>query len=695
MELTDQTGQNGNFLLSLHDLKSYFHIDNNTIKAVDGINLHVRKNEILGIVGESGSGKSVTALSLLRLLPTPPCQISGEIMFQGQNLLELNERQMQDVRGGEISMIFQEPMTSLNPVLSIGYQIAESIRLHQQLNPRSAREKAIEMLNLVKIPEAARRAKQYPHEMSGGMRQRAMIAMALSSRPSLLIADEPTTALDVTTQKQILYLIKDLQSQLGTSVMFITHNLGVIAEIADKVAIMYAGKLVEYAPVHEVFYHSRHPYTLSLLHSIPRLDTAKHLKLEEIPGRVPGLGDLPQGCIFHPRCPYAKDICTQQEPSTTQVGEEHFTMCWRHQELGQFNSTRPSSSHVSTTQHEISEEMILSVNALKKYFHVKKLTFTGKTGIVKAVDGVSFDVRQGEVLGFVGESGCGKTTLGMCILRLLESTDGEILFQGRDITRLHERDFIRTRKDLQVIFQDPYGSLNPRMKIGQIIGEPLSIHKLVRSSEEKQTKVVDMLESVGLDQVYIDKYPHELSGGQRQRIAIARALIVSPKFIVCDEAVSALDVSIQAQIINLLKDLKETMNLTYLFISHDLSVVKHISDRIAIMYLGKIVELADAEKVCAFPKHPYTQALISSVPIPDPERKPAYISLKDEIPSPMNIPAGCRFHPRCPYAQEECRTTEPELRMIEPGWSVACHFADSTPGMRRDTATTQKRRGER
>ena len=664
-------------LLSLKNLKSYFHIDGKVIKAVNGIEFQVRKNEILGVVGESGSGKSVTALSILRLLPEPPCNISGEMYFQGHNLLEFSERQMQDVRGGEISMIFQEPMTSLNPVLSIGYQIAESLRLHQNLNSRNSWEKAVEMLNLVKIPEAARRAKQYPHEMSGGMRQRAMIAMALSSHPSLLIADEPTTALDVTTQKQILYLIKDLQAQLGTSVMFITHNLGVIAEIADHVAIMYAGKLVEYAPVHDIFHHPKHPYALCLLRSIPRLDESRHVKLEEIPGRVPALGDLPQGCIFHPRCPYSTDICKEQEPPYTQVDQQHFTMCWRSEELDRLEALKPPSVRVPANQSEVDAKAMLSVKGLRKYFRVKRAGFTGKKGLVKAVDDVSFEIKQGEVLGLVGESGCGKTTLGMCILNLVEATQGEIIFQGQDLTKLPEQEFIGKRKDIQVIFQDPYGSLNPRMKIGQIVGEPLYVHHLVANPQERRAKIIEILEQVGLDSLHADKYPHELSGGQRQRIAIARALILSPKFIVCDEAVSALDVSIQAQIINLLEDLKDSLNLTYLFISHDLSVVKHISDRIAIMYLGKIVEIAGAEHVCNSPKHPYTQALISSVPIPDPERKSVYIPLQDEIPSPMNVPPGCRFHPRCPYVQQRCRDVEPELREIEPDWHVACHFANA------------------
>lgn len=661
-------------LLSVSNLKTHFYMEDKVVKAVDGVDFSIRKDEILGVVGESGSGKSVCALSVLRLLPIPPCKISGEVYFKGEDLLKLNEERMQKIRGKEISMIFQEPMTSLNPVLTIGDQIAESISLHQKLNKREAWEKAVEMLKLVKIPESSRRAKEYPHEMSGGMKQRAMIAMALSSNPSLLIADEPTTALDVTIQKQILYLIKDLQKKLGTSVLFITHNLGVIAEVADKVVVMYAGKVLEYAPVNEIFHQPRHPYTLCLLKSIPRLDVSRGIKLGVIPGRVPDPAALPRGCVFHPRCPFTEEICREKEPPLIKVSNKHLTRCWTYEEIRKLKTKKTTSAVFLKSQKRATDNYLLTVKNLTKYFKIKGNIFKGEKSYVRAVDRVSFMLKQGEILGLVGESGCGKTTLGMCILRLIEPTSGEVMFRNSNITKLKQREIIEIYKDMQIIFQDPYGSLNPRMKIGETVGEPLLIHKLVKNKTEKEAKIIRLLEEVGLDSTYIGKYPHELSGGQRQRIAIARALAVSPRFIICDEPASALDVSIQAQIINLLEDLKDQLSLTYLFISHDLSVVKHISERIAVMYLGKIIEIADSEKVCSSPKHPYTKALISSVPIPDPDLKHEYIPLTEEIPSPINIPSGCRFHTRCPYLKERCRNFEPELREIEKGWFAACHF---------------------
>lgn len=661
-------------LLSVRGLRSYFHMENEVVKAVNGVDFDIGEGEILGIVGESGSGKSVCARSILRILPVPPCKISGEIYFKGTDLLKLSERQMQEIRGKEISMIFQEPMTSLNPVLTIGQQIAESIIFHQKLSKREAWQKVVEILEMVKIPEASRRAKEYPHQMSGGMKQRAMIAMALSSNPSLLIADEPTTALDVTIQKQILYLIKDLQKKLGTSVLFITHNLGVIAEIADKVLVMYAGKVLEYATVSDLFYQPQHPYTLGLLKSLPRLDAPKGIELETIPGRVPSLSSLPHGCVFHPRCSLAEKICREEEPPFIELGNDHLSRCWKYDQVERPDSRVKISPSFTSNQKKSSDNYLLRIENLTKYFSVGNGIFSKEEKYIKAVEKVSFALRKGEVLGLVGESGCGKTTLGMCILRLIEPTGGEVIFRGRNIFHLDEKELIPVRRYMQIIFQDPYGSLNPRMKIKDIIREPLLIHKLAENKNQEEAKIMDLLEEVGLDDACANKYPHELSGGQRQRIAIARALAVSPDFIVCDECVSSLDVSVQAQIINLLEDLKNKMDLSYLFISHDLSVTKHISDRIGIMYMGKIMEMADSEKICSSPKHPYTKALISSVPIPDPNFKREYIALAEEIPSPINVPPGCRFHTRCPYVMEKCRILEPELKEREEGWLVACHL---------------------
>lgn len=661
-------------LLSVRGLKTYFYMGNEVIKAVNEADFDIREGEILGMVGESGSGKSVCARSILRLLPVPPCKILGEIYFKDKDLLKLSERQMQEIRGKEISMIFQEPMTSLNPVLTIGQQIAESIIFHQKLNKREAWQKAIEILEMVKIPEAPRRTKEYPHQMSGGMKQRAMIAMALSSNPSLLIADEPTTALDVTIQKQILYLIKDLQEKLGTSVLFITHNLGVIAEIAEKVLVIYAGKVLEYAPVSGIFYQPRHPYTLGLLKSLPRLDASKGIELETIPGRVPSLSSLPQGCVFHPRCSLAEKMCKEEEPPLIKLSDNHLSRCWKYDQVKKIDSRTKISTFFVGGQKKVSDNYLLRVENLTKHFPIKSDIFKKEGRYIRAVEKVSFTLAKGEVLGLVGESGCGKTTLGMCILRLIEPTGGKVTFRDKDIVQLEEKELLSMRRYMQIIFQDPYGSLNPRMKIKDIVREPLLIHKLAENKNQEEAEIMKLLEEVGLDNTCADKYPHELSGGQRQRVAIARALAVSPEFIVCDECVSALDVSVQAQIINLLEDLKIKMDLSYLFISHDLSVTKHISDRIGIMYLGKIVEMADSEKICSSPKHPYTRALISSVPIPDPDLKREYIPLTEEIPSPIDIPSGCGFHTRCPYITEECKATEPELKEVEKGWFVACHL---------------------
>ena len=667
-------------LLSVQNLRTHFHIEDKVIRAVNGVDFSVRKNEILGVVGESGSGKSVSALSILRLLPTPPCEISGQIFFEGHNLLELSERQMQRIRGKDISMIFQEPMTSLNPALTIGDQISESIGLHQGLSKRRSWEKAVDVLELVRISEPSRRAREYPHQLSGGMKQRAMIAMAMSSNPSLLIADEPTTALDVTIQKQILFLIKDLQKQFGTSVMFITHNLGVIAEIADRVQVMYAGRVLETAPVREIYHWPRHPYTLGLLKSVPRLDISREIELEVIPGTIPDASAWPSGCVFHPRCPLAIQKCREEEPPLADLGGEHWSRCWRHKELTKSGKEKQKIATGIEGEQKESAHDLLVVRNLKKNFRIRANRIGLGIRLVKAIDRVSFSIKQGEVLGLVGESGCGKTTLGMCVLRLVEPTDGEVLVQGRNIIELGENELTQIRKDMQIISQDPYGSLNPRMRIGTIVAESLTVHSLVKNEVEKRAKLSDILKIVGLDDSYLDKFPHELSGGQRQRIAIARALAVSPKFIVCDEPVSALDVSIQAQIINLLEDLKDRMELTYLFISHDLSVVKHISDRIAIMYLGKIVEIAESERISSHPRHPYTVSLIASVPIPDPELRTEHIMSTDEIPSPVDLPPGCRFHPRCPFTREKCRTVEPELREIEEDWLAACHFCEEING---------------
>ncbi|MBO0588643.1 ABC transporter ATP-binding protein [Sporosarcina sp. E16_8] len=550
-------------VLKVSDLRVSFLSHDKEFEAVRGVSFEVKKGETLGIVGESGSGKSVTARSIMRLLPSPPSYLKdGEIEFQGENLVHKTEKEMESIRGRDISMIFQDPMTSLNPTIQIGKQIAESLIKHQNLSKRDAKNRTIELLKLVGIRNSEARFSQYPHEFSGGMRQRVMIAIALACRPTLLIADEPTTALDVTIQAQILNLMKDMQQRFGTSIILITHDLGVVAGMCDRVAVMKDGEIVETGTTEEIFDNPKHPYTKKLLNALPRLDEKKKPK----------------------RAPLRSIGIAKGKP-------------------------------------------LLEVKSLKQHFDV------GKGNIVKAVDDISFHIKPGETLGLVGESGSGKSTTGRAILRLHEPTDGDVLYQGMAINRLSKNEMKTMRRHMQMIFQDPYSSLNPRFKVLDIIGQALDIHRLSKNKEERKKRVEELLVMVGLEPAHAKRYPHEFSGGQRQRIGIARALAVEPDFIVCDEPLSALDVSIQSQIVELLEDLQHRLGLTYLFIAHDLSMVKHISDRVAVMYAGKIVELADSEELYSNPQHPYTKSLLSAIPIPDPkiESKKKRTLMEDQI----------------------------------------------------------------
>ncbi|WP_057766450.1 ABC transporter ATP-binding protein [Cytobacillus praedii] len=536
-------------ILQVKDLRVSFLSRDLEFEAVRGVSFEVKKGETLGIVGESGSGKSVTARSIMRLLPSPPSYLKqGEITFLGDNLAEKTEKEMEGIRGRDIGMIFQDPMTSLNPTIRIGKQIAESLIKHQKLSKKEAKKQAIDILKLVGIRNSEVRYNHYPHEFSGGMRQRVMIAIALACRPTLLIADEPTTALDVTIQAQILNLMKDMQERFGTSIILITHDLGVVAGMCDRVAVMKKGEIVESGTTEEIFENPKHPYTKKLLHALPRLDEKK--KKKPAPLILPGT-DL--------------------------------------------------------------NKPLLEVKSLRQHFDM------GKGNVLKAVDDISFHIRAGETLGLVGESGSGKSTTGRAILRLHEPTGGDVLYQGMPVNRLSKSEMKLMRRHMQMIFQDPYASLNPRFKVLDIIGQALDVHKLSSSRGERKRRVEELLEMVGLEAEHAERYPHEFSGGQRQRIGIARALAVEPKFIVCDEPLSALDVSIQSQVVKLLEDLQHRLGLTYLFIAHDLSMVKHISDRVAVMYAGKIVELAESEELYANPQHPYTKSLLSAIPIPDPK----------------------------------------------------------------------------
>ena len=668
-------------LLEVDDLHVHFVTSRGVVRAVEGISYTVGRGEVVAIVGESGCGKSVSALSIMRLLAKPAGRVvGGRILLEGRNLLDLSEDDMRAVRGREISMIFQEPMTSLNPVLPIGLQIMEPLLIHLKMSEEEARARAMELMQQVGITDGERRLGQYPHQLSGGMRQRVMIAIGLACNPKLIIADEPTTALDVTIQAQILELMKDLSQRLGIALVIITHNLGIVARYADRVNVMYAARIIEQGTADDIFLRSAHPYTIGLMRSVPRLDEPRGTRLQTIEGLPPDLLAPPAGCRFAPRCPHRIEKCA--EPiALIDVGGGHAAACHRVDEIVAGTLVAPPPRPVPRAIEAAAESRpILEVEGLRKYFPVKAAGagfFSSETATVRAVDDVSFSIAAGETLGLVGESGCGKTTVGRVVLRLDEPTEGSIRFDGVDVTRHVGRDMRELRRKIQVIFQDPYSSLNPRMTVGEIIGEPLKVYGLVPDKSARRDRVAELLGQVGLFPYMAERYPHELSGGQRQRVGIARALALEPSFIVCDEPVSALDVSIQGQIINLLEDLQVRLGLTYLFIAHDLAVVRHISDRVAVMYLGRIMELADRDEIYQRPLHPYTKALLDAAPIPDPqiERARAPRALRGEIPSPLTPPSGCVFHTRCPIAGDICQQEVPQVRELKQGHLVACHKA--------------------
>jgi len=669
------------WLLEVEDLHVHFVTTRGVVRAVEGISYKVKPGETVALVGESGCGKSVSSLAIMRLLARPAGRIvAGRILFQGCNLLELTEDEMREIRGRDIAMIFQEPMTSLNPVLTIGFQIMEPLLIHLAMTPAQARARAAELLKMVGIPDPERRLDQYPHQFSGGMRQRVMIAIALSCNPKLIIADEPTTALDVTIQAQILKLMKDLSRDLGIALVIITHNLGVVARYADRVNVMYAARLAEQGSAADVFARPLHPYTAGLLRSVPRLDQPRGAKLETIEGLPPNLLEPPPGCRFAPRCAARQDACGKEIPPLVQVEAHRYSACLRAREMAQVGAAglglQMASAQPPAAKALDKSRPLLVVRDLRTYFEVGAgMQLLKRTHLqVRAVDGLSFDAFPGETLGLVGESGCGKTTVGRTLLRLEQATSGEMVFGNANVTRAEGQALKDYRRKVQVIFQDPYSSLNPRMTVGEIIAEPMRVYRLVPDRKAARGKVAELLTQVGLFEYMAERYPHELSGGQRQRVGIARALAMEPSFIVCDEPVSALDVSIQAQIINLLEELQQKYRLTLLFIAHDLAVVRHISDRVIVMYLGKVMEIADRDTLYADPQHPYTRALLDAVPIPDPalEARREYRVLGGEVPSPLNPPRGCVFHTRCPLATEECKMAVPELREVRPRHFAAC-----------------------
>ena len=660
-------------LLDVQGLHVHFQTSRGVVRAVEGLSFYVDPGEIVAIVGESGSGKSVTALSIMRLLPRHSGRITeGRIIFDGRNLLDLDEEEMREIRGRDISMIFQEPMTSLNPLLTIGLQIMEPLLIHLKMTEAQARARAIELLKMVGIPDAEGRLGQYPHQFSGGMRQRVMIAIGLACNPKLVIADEPTTALDVTIQAQILELMKDLSRKLNIALIIITHNLGVVARYADRVIVMYAARMVEQGAAEAVFHRPRHPYSMGLLRSVPRLDRPRGNRLETIEGLVPNLANAPPGCRFAPRCPFRIPIC-DQEPQLFLTDTGAVSRCHRHVEIAEGKigwAARGAGAQQSLAQHA---EPLLSVRHLTKHFPVRARLGHKKT-VVRAVEDVSFSIYPGETLGLVGESGCGKTTVGRLILRLEQPTSGEIVFEGTNLVEASPSELQAIRRKIQVIFQDPYSSLNPRMTVGQIVGEPLHVYKLVPDAKAEYARVAELLTQVGLRPELAERYPHQISGGQRQRVGIARALAMEPSFIVCDEAVSALDVSIQGQIINLLEDLQRRLGLAYLFIAHDLAVVRHISMRVVVMYFGRVMEITDRDTLYREPLHPYTKVLLDAAPIPDPsiEKARAPRLITGELPSHLAPPQGCVFNTRCPLASAECRQVIPPLEEKGPGHFAAC-----------------------
>jgi peptide/nickel transport system ATP-binding protein len=675
-------------LLEINDLHTEIRLKQGVVHAVDGVSIHVEPGETLGLVGESGCGKTMTALSIMNLLPTGGSIVGGSITLDGQQISSFSDDDMRRIRGNEIGMIFQDPLTSLNPTMTVGKQIAEAVKLHRGASTEQAMERAAEVLNLVGMPQARERISEYPHQFSGGMRQRVMIAMALACEPKLLIADEPTTALDVTIQKQILELIDDLRLRLGMSVILVTHDLGVIAGRADRVAVMYAGKIAETTDTGTLFGNPRHPYTEALFQSLPDKAADNKQRLYSIPGIPPDLMHPPKGCRFAARCRYVTDQCRAEEPPLGGEVAGHQFACFHPvgtpEWSGHARPAGPASSPVTerAATDASGAEVLLSVEHLVKNFPVTKgAVMQRRVGWVSAVADVNFTIRSGQTLGLVGESGCGKTTIGRLVVGLDKPTSGSINFDGKDLARSSGREYRRERRDIQLMFQDAYASLDPRMRAGSVLEEPLTVQGIGSRTERRQ-RVAELLDQVGLPRSAMERYPHEFSGGQRQRLGFARALTLSPKLIVADEPVSALDVSIQAQILNMMRDLQRELGLTYLFISHDLGVVRYLSSQIGVMYLGKLVEIGDADDVYLAPAHPYTKGLLDSAPVADPEAEHAKVKegITGELPSAIHPPSGCRFRTRCPLAEDICAEVEPPLRPFPgSGHLAACHFPLQNP----------------
>jgi len=674
--------------LEVNNLRVEFPTRRGILTAVDDISFHIDEGEVLGVVGESGAGKSMTGNAVIGLLDPPGRIAGGEIILGGRRIDNLSYEEMRRVRGKEIGAIFQDPLTSLNPLYSVGQQLTETILTHLDITPTKARERALNWLQEVGIPAPEMRIGHYPHQFSGGMRQRVVIALALCAEPRLVIADEPTTALDVSIQAQIITLLKRLCREHGTAVMLVTHDMGVIAETADRVAVMYAGRIAEVGPVRDVINNAQHPYTHGLMGSIPAIGHDAE-RLTQIDGAMPRLTDIPNGCRFSPRCPKAFDRCfTDQPEPIDRNGRE--TACWLFDEEVATGMKPPAGSMTGRPQKsetavvpssqktpKMSHHAMIRVDSLKRGFDVSaswlnRVLEGQERQYLKAVDGIDFEIPQGETFGLVGESGCGKSTVARLVVGLYRPSEGRIWFEGRNIGGLNRKEMAPIRRRIQMIFQDPYASLNPRWRVKDIIAEPIRAFGLVEGKAETRARVGELLEQVKLTAADGDKYPHEFSGGQRQRISIARALASEPDFLVCDEPTSALDVSVQAQILNLMKDLQRDLGLTYLFISHNLAVVQHISERVGVMYLGHLVEVAPTKTLFTNPRHPYTRMLLDAVPDMDMTGR-ARLPVQGEVPNPIAPPSGCTFHPRCTFANDRCRAEPPLPRAVDGGAMIACH----------------------
>ena len=673
-------------LLTVSDLTTVFHTEEGIVNAVDGVDFHLDRGEILGLVGESGAGKSATARSVLRLIDDPGEIVGGRVDFEGTDVRSLSDEGLREFRASNTGMVFQDPTTTLNPTMTVGRQVAEAVQTARGLSRSAAKREAVDLLDRVGIPDAAARANDYPHEFSGGQKQRVIVAIAIASEPDLLVADEPTTALDVTIQAQILELLDDLREDLGMSILFITHDLGVVREICDRVAVMYAGSVVESGPAESLFSDPRHPYTKGLLASINSVDDgtgpADRDRLDVIEGQMPDLTGTTDACKYADRCPGATEECREAHPDLEPVPTDpgRSVACYRHEHVGEMAYEYDHESRSLSWQtdradgrDDAGDEPVVETEGLVKHFDTSGPIerFLGDPEPVRAVDGIDIEIDAGSTVGLVGESGCGKSTAARALLRLIEPTDGSVTYRETDVTAAGSDELRSLRRDLQIVFQDPQSSLNPRRTVRQIVRRPMDLHG-IGSQGDRADRVAELIDAVGLDTSHLERYPHELSGGQQQRVGIARALAVNPEVIVLDEPVSGLDVSVQAQILNLLADLQEELDLVYLLISHDLSVVEHVCDRVAVMYLGQIVEHGPTEAVFDPPYHPYTESLLSA--IPGLEQNEERIVLEGNVPDPSNVPSGCRFHPRCPRKiGEVCEREDPTDHAVD-GETIGCHL---------------------